>query len=117
MNLKERYSQESNISLIKITENPESYTKECVSAVAELLLERELDEHYLMASAESLLREKIKQILEKFDPFNDKLKIPESRYIKDERITEILKEEFDLWLETKESLKFDVWKYAIGGIL
>ena len=117
MNLKERYSKEDNIVLINIIENPGAYTKECVSVVEEILVSRDLDEHYLTATAESLLREKIKVILDKFDPYNDKLKIPESQYIDDEHIMEILKEEFNLWMETKEALKFDVWKYAIGGII
>jgi len=117
MTLKERYSIEDNIVLVEIIENPQNYTLECVTVAIEELNSRDLDKHYLKETAESLLRRKIKNILDKFDPYTDKLKLPESKYIDDEREMQILKEEFDLWVETKEALKFDVWKYAIGGIL
>ena len=117
MTLKERYSTKENKKLIQISENSENYTAECVSVVREILSERDIDNHYLNVTAETLLREKIRIILDKFDPYNDKLTIPESQYLDDDRILEILKEEFDTWMDTKEALKFDVWKYAIGGIL
>lgn len=117
MTLKERYLKEDNVNLIKIIEDPKSYTDECINVVKDLLENRDLDDHYLRATTESLLREKIKNILDKFDPYNDKLTIPESHFLDDEIVMEILKDEFDKWMKTKEALKFDVWKYAIGGVL
>ena len=117
MTLKERYNEEDNVTLISILENSDNYTSECISVVQEILNNRDFDPHFQKNVAESLMRDKIKKMLDTFDPINEKIKLPESNFLNDEEIIEILKEEFEKFIETKEALKFDVWKYAIGGIL
>jgi len=47
---------------------------------------------------------------------NDELVIPTSHFLSKAEIKDLLVVEFENFLEDKDSFRFDVWKYSIGGI-
>jgi hypothetical protein len=117
MSLEDRYENSDLGTLIMIMEKPGDYTPECVMIVAEELKKRAHSIEEVKAIAKAYHHEEFKIIMNQFDPYTDKLEIPRSRFLTLEELTEVLKDVFDQWLEKRESYDFDVWKYAIGGIM
>ncbi len=116
MTLQERYSSADIKILIDILENKDNYTTECINVVVEELKTRPLDKESIENIAEDIIRLKFSEFMNKFDPYNAKIEILESNFLDKEQVQNIQKQEFDKWMEKRESFGFDVWKYAIGAI-
>ena len=116
MTLQERYSSADIKNLIEIIENKDNYTTECINVVVEELKTRPLYKDSIEKIAEDIIRTKFSEFMNKFDPYNSKIEILKSNFLNKEQVQEIQKQEFDNWMEKREALGFDVWKYAIGAI-
>lgn len=116
MTLQERYSSADIKNLIEIIENKDNYTLECVNVVVEELKIRSLDKEEVQQIAQEIIIAKFTELMNKFDPYNSKIEILESNFLNKVEVQEIQKQEFDKWMEKRESFGFDVWKYAIGAI-
>lgn len=117
MTLKERYHKETTNTLVQIIESQQDYTNECVVVVLDEIARRPVSDDEVKELATAIVKDKVMSILKNFDPYNDKLVPPRSTYLTTEEVLLLLKEEFSKWMERKETFDFDVWKYAIGGIL
>jgi hypothetical protein len=117
MTLAERYAKAEIETLINIVENPADYTPECVQVVTQEIRNRRIETEELKDIAKALHQARTKAIMAKFDPYTDKLIPPKSNYLSEEEVLSAMKEEFDLWLEKKQGYGFDVWQYAVGGII
>ena len=116
MTLEERYRKSEIKELIKILDTKECYTNECVAVVQKEYESRAIIEGSVEIIAESIIRDKFREFLEKFDPYSSTIKVFESTFLTKEQIIKIQKDEFDKWLDKREGFEFDVWNYAIGAI-
>ncbi len=116
MTLEERYSAVDIKDLMEIIENKDNYTAECVNVVINEFKSRSIIKESIEKIAEDIIRVKFSDFLGKFDPYNSKIKIFESNFLSKEQVMDIQKQEFDKWMEKREALEFDVWKYAIGAV-
>ena len=117
MSLQKRFSKKSNIELIQIIESADSYTSQAIDVAKDELRSRQLKPHVLQELAIQVHREKFRKMLDAFDPLNDQLQLPKSLLLGREELQELLKEEFEYFMDQREGFRFDVWQYAIGGIL
>lgn len=116
MNLYERYIQKETRELVHVLESPQNYQEEVIKITSEILTERNEPYEKLMVIAENFQRKQIISMLNALDPLNDELKIPVSHFMSKAEIKDMLVEEFEKFMENKDSFRFDVWKYSIGGI-
>jgi len=70
----------------------------------------------IYALVEEVNRERIVKMLNELNPVNDELKILKSHWLSEAEMRKMIKEEFKLLLERKDGFRFDVLKYAIGGL-
>lgn len=116
MDLAKRYARKDTKTLIMVLEHPEDYSKEALQAAEAELNFRELDEEVIYALVDEVNRERIVKMLNGLNPINDELKILKSYWLSETEMKRIIKEEFKLLLERKDGFRFDVLKYAIGGL-
>lgn len=116
MSLRKRFAKKDSPSLVQILETPEGYTPEAMKVAEEELYSRELGEAAIHEIAVAYNTERIKNILENFDPLNDKLEVPKSFFLSPEVMKEMLKVEFKAYMDQREGFRFDVMQYALGGI-
>lgn len=117
MSLYKRFSRKSSKELLQIIETPEGYTEEALEVAKDELRSRLLEPDTLHGLAVEVHREKFQKMLDTFDPLNDKLELPKSLFLGREDLKDLLKEEFEYFMEQKEGFRFDVWHYAIGGLI
>jgi len=117
MTLQDIYQSKPLTELIKVLESPNDYTEECVEVVIDEIKSRNIDIDEAKQIAEENLRNNFSERLNSFDPFNDKIKPFNSHFLNQEEVLKIMKEVFDKWLSKRDSYGFDVWLYAVGGIL
>ena len=116
MDLAKRYARKDTKTLISVLEHPEDYSAEALEAAEAELNFRELDEEVILALVDEVNRERITKMLDSLNPINDELKLLKSQWLTEEEMRRITKEEFKLLLERKDGFRFDVLKYAIGGL-
>lgn len=116
MSLRKRFAKKESTELVEILENAESYTPEAMEVAEEELFSRELGEAVIHQMAVDYNTERIKDMLDKFDPLNDKLEVPKSFFLEHEAMREMLKTEFKAFIDQKQGFRFDVMQYAMGGI-
>lgn len=115
-NLSKRFAAKSTKALFEITERREDFSAKALAAAEAEIGFRQLPEAELQGLMELVNRERIVKMLNTFNPLNDTLAIPTSYWLTESRMRELLKEEFALLLERKDGFRFDVMKYAIGGL-
>jgi hypothetical protein len=115
--LREKYFEASNETLIKIIEEPEDYTKECIQTISNILKERRIPQEEMSSIAREFMTERIREIVKKFSPFNGQIHLPFSNFIPREERMEILQTEFKEWMMRKGDMEIDVYKYVVGAIL
>ncbi len=115
MNLAKRYARKDSRELVEILESPKHFQPEALRVAEAELISRKLPDEAVHELAMAVNRERIADLLNRLDPLNDELKPPESYFLTRQEIVDLLKEEFAKFIKTKESFRFDVWKYAIGG--
>jgi len=116
MNLAKRYARKDTKTLIGVLEHPEDYSAEALQAAEAELNFRELDNEVIYALVEEVNRERIVKMLNELNPVNDELKILKSHWLTEVEMKNMIKEEFKLLLDRKDGFRFDVLKYAIGGL-
>ncbi len=116
MNLAKRYARKDTKTLIMVLEHPENYSPEALEAAEAELNFRELEEEVIYALVDEVNRERIVKMLNELNPINDELKLLKSHWLSEAEMRRITKEEFKLLLDRKDGFRFDVLKYAIGGI-
>lgn len=116
MTLKERHQHKSEVDLLTIIESPESYTQECRLVVKKILDERDIPEEEINKMIFEVNIAIATNNLDKLNPLNDDIKIHKSQFLSEEQIRKIYLSQMEELLEKKEGFRFDVWKYAIGGI-
>lgn len=116
MSLRKRFAKKDSPTLVQILETPEGYTPEAMKVAEEELFSRELGDTVINEMALTYNTERIRNILENFDPLNDKLEVPKSFFLSHETMREMLKAEFKEFIDQKEGFRFDVMQYAMGGI-
>ncbi len=116
MNLAKRYARKDTKTLITVLEHPENYSPEALEAAEAELNFRELEEEVIYALVDEVNRERIVKMLNELNPVNDELKLLKSHWLSEAEMRRITKEEFKLLLDRKDGFRFDVLKYAIGGI-
>jgi hypothetical protein len=116
MNLAKRYARKDTKTLISVLEHPADYSAEALEAAEAELNFRELEEEVIYALVDEVNRERIVKMLNEFNPVNDELKLLKSHWLSESEMRRITKEEFKLLLDRKDGFRFDVLKYAIGGI-
>lgn len=116
MTLAKRYARKDTKTLINVLEHPEDYSTEAWKTAEAELQFRELDDEVIYALVEEVNRERIIKMLNEFNPVNDELKILKSYWLSEPEMKKMIKEEFKLLLERKDGFRFDVLKYAIGGL-
>ena len=116
MDLAKRYARKDTKTLISVLEHPEDYSPEALEAAEAELNFRELDEEVILALVDEVNRERIVKMLDSLHPVNDELKLLKSHWLTEEEMRRMTKEEFKLLLERKDGFRFDVLKYAIGGL-
>ena len=112
----ERYLQKDNEALVRVLESPEDYQNEVLLVAREILDDRQIPFEQLQNLARDFQRKQISNMLNTLDPLNDELRIPYSYFLNREEVKELLQEEFKKFLSDKDAFRFDVWKYAIGGL-
>jgi hypothetical protein len=116
MSLRKRFAKKDSPTLVEILESPEGYTPEAMEVAKEELFSRELDETTIHKMAVNYNTERIKNLLEKFDPLNDKLEVPKSFFLSHKIMRSMLKSEFKEFIDQKDGFRFDVMQYAMGGL-
>lgn len=113
----DKYALVDEKSLVEILENPSQYVQECLHAVHNILSDRNIPEAELMDIARNVNRLKARETIERLDPINDELVPHQSYFLNKEEVRLLYVEELDEHMKNKEGFRFDVWHYAIGGIV
>jgi len=116
MDLAKRYARKDTKTLITVLEHPEDYSGAALKAAEAELNFRELKEATIYALVDEVNRERIVKMLNGLNPVNDEIKMLKSHWLSESEMKRITKEEFKLLLERKDGFRFDVLKYAIGGL-
>lgn len=116
MDLAKRYARKDTKTLISVLEHPENFSSKALETAEAELNFRKLDEAVIYALVDEVNRERIVKMLNELNPVNDELKVLKSYWLSDSEMRKITKEEFKLLLERKDGFRFDVLKYAIGGL-
>jgi hypothetical protein len=115
--IRQRYANKPTEDLMWVLENPDHYTQECFQEVELLFLDRQVSEEEISSLAIDLNRKKIREQLDRFDPINDEVSIQESYFLSPKEVKRLYQEELKLLIERKDGFRFDVWQYAIGGVV
>lgn len=102
--------------LIEIVDNEENYDESFIVSIKKELSQRNCLDITVETIAKENLQKKIKSYFENFDILNDELIMPKSRFLSNEVIFDLFREEFQQWRLNHESLRIDVEKYSIGGV-
>jgi hypothetical protein len=115
MTLKERYKSADLATLIAMVECPEDYTHDALIAAKEEVMLRKPDKETARQLATEIMREKAKELWNKFSLINGPPATPESLFLNQDEVLKILREEYELWADKKEDMQIDLWSYVIGG--
>ncbi len=116
MNLAKRYARKDTKTLVMVLEHPEDYSAAALEAAEAELNFRELEDEVIYALVEEVNRARIVKMLNNLNPINDELTVLKSHWLTESEMKRLTKEEFKLLLDRKDGFRFDVLKYAIGGL-
>lgn len=114
--LYERYLHKTSEELVEVIEAKENFQPEIPKIALEILKERNLPHEQILKLSTDFQRARIVKMLNELDPLNDELTIPTSFFLGKEDIKELLRNEFEKFIQNKEGFRFDVWQYSIGGL-
>ncbi len=117
MSFEEKIASKTDLELIEILENRENYVPQFVEFAEFELTNRSISDDQVQIVASGLVREKVQTKLKSYTPLSGKFDPPSSSLLSKEMVLEITREEFIEWIERKEDLKIDVWKYVIAAAL
>jgi len=116
MDLAKRYARKDTKTLVKILEHPEDFSAEALAAAEAELGFRNVESEEMEALVLEVNRARIVELLNRLNPINDELVVPKSRWLTDTEMRNLTKDEFESLLKRKDGFRFDVWKYAVGGL-
>jgi len=114
--LKDRIASKTNIELIEAIDSPADYSQEAINLYKLELEHRRLPKDTIAELATDFNTTKTYQLLEQSDPFVESPSMHKSFFLSKAELKEIYKAQMELLLENNSGFRFDVWKYAIGGI-
>jgi hypothetical protein len=117
MSFQDKIAGKTDSELIEIIENRENYVPKFVDFAEFELTNRSISKEEIEDMAAELVRNKVYDALKNYSPLKGKFDVPKSHFLSKEIVLSITKVEFEDWLKRKEDFGFDVWKYAIGGIM
>lgn len=117
MSFQEKISSKSNEELIEILENRENYVPKFIEYAEFELQNRTISEDQFNELSRKLVLDKVREKLKSYTPLKGKFEPPKSHFLSEEDVLVITRNEFIDWLERKEDLKIDVWKYVIAAAL
>lgn len=116
MDLKKKMAEKKTTTLVEMLETIGGYTSEAIEIMDAELRSRNIPMKELKKLASDFIKNKAKDQMNHLDPLNDELIISESYFLSKTEVKNIYIEEFATFMKEKEGFRFDVWKYAIGGI-
>jgi len=116
MDLAKRYAKKDTKTLIQVLENEQDFSSEALAAAEAELGYRNIEPTAFDTLVLDVNRERIINLLNRLNPVNDELVVPKSRWLTDEEMRNLTKEEFQLLLKRKDGFRFNVWNYAVGGL-
>ncbi|MEL6720177.1 MAG: hypothetical protein AAFP82_15810 [Bacteroidota bacterium] len=114
--LKDRHKDKEPLELVRMIEHPENYTEECITVLHEILDSKGIDPSKLYTMAVKINTAKARKYLLESDPLNKDIQIPESHFLKREKLKKIYRQQLKQIMEEKKDFRFDVWSYTIGAI-
>lgn len=117
MSFEKKIASKSDSELIEIIENRDNYVFQFVEFAEFELTNRNLSIEEVKEIATKIVVRKIEDRLQTYSPLSGKFNIPISFFLSEQEVLELTKPAFEAWIARKEDFGFDVWKYAIGGIL
>ncbi len=109
------YVSKSDFELISILEDPEDYTSEAIEIIEEIFEDRNIDQEKLSEIVLEVNQRKAKEIIQNLDPLNDELEFHQSKFLDSEKVKQIYIQALKDHMSRKDSFKFNVWLYALGG--
>lgn len=117
MSFEEKIAKKSDHELIEILENRENYVPKFVQYAEFEITNRAISEATLKQIATNLVLKKVQEKLKSYTPLRGKFDPPSSHFLSKDEVLIITREEFIIWIERKEDLKIDIWKYVIAAAL
>lgn len=117
MSFEQKIASKTDDELIEILENRENYVPKFIEYAEFEITNRAVSEDVLKQIATNLVLKKIQEKLKSYTPLRGKFDPPSSYFLSQDEVLIITREEFIAWIERKEDLKIDVWKYVIAAAL
>lgn len=117
MTFEKKIASKSNKELIEILENRDKYVPKFIQYAEFEITNRSISIDELKEMANHLVLQKIREKLKSYTPLKGRFEPPKSHFLSQEEVLNITRDEFIAWIERKEDLKIDVWKYVIAAAL
>ncbi|MCB9189210.1 MAG: hypothetical protein H6599_07985 [Flavobacteriales bacterium] len=117
MTFEKKIAAKSDLELIEILENRENYVPKFIEYAEFEIQNRDISQEHLTDEAKRLVIAKVQEKLKSYTPLKGRFEPPSSYFLSKEDVLEITRNQFIEWIERKEDLKIDVWKYVIAAAL
>lgn len=105
------------VALIEIIDNPGNTDKATIREAKQELFRRPISSTQIEELAVEANRKIANEIIVNQDLSEKEITIHQSKFLNEEEIKQIYIEELEAYIKYKDQFRFDVWKFAIGGIV